>query len=154
MYQFLIHYNLLWQLKLVPNIFFLFFFLPKESTYKIFKNAFYLTKKVPFVLDIIKFLHFLLPLFFHMLTIAESKGETNWWQLLKIITSSCLINILRGKEDLVLKFGEWIEYYIRKTFMEKRCRKPRPFCNHLFGQHWATSLMGRQPHLLIVNHCT
>ena len=38
--------------------------------------------------------------------------------------------------------------------MEKKCRKPRPFFNDIFGEHWTTSLMVRQPHLLNVNHCT
>ena len=70
------HYNLLPQLKLVANIFFLSF-LPKEGTYKIFKKAFCLTDKVSFVLEIIKFLYFLLPLFSQPLSIAEFTVETN-----------------------------------------------------------------------------
>ena len=49
-----------------------------------------------------------------------------------------IFNVLKCKEGLVLKLGEWI----------------RPFVNHLFDQHWATSLIGRQPHLFNVNHCT
>ena len=73
---------------------------------------------------------------------------------LKIMILSCLINILGGKESLALKLSEWIEYHIRKTFMEIICRKLRPFFNLIFGQHWATSLMGQQLYLLNANHCT
>ena len=37
---------------------YIYIYLPKESSYKILRNAFYLTKNVPFVLEIFKFLYF------------------------------------------------------------------------------------------------
>ena len=57
-----------------------------------------------------------------------------------------ILYFLRGKEGLVLKLGEWIDYYIRKNFMEWTCRKTRPFFNYVFGEHLANSIMGKQHH--------
>ena len=40
---------------------------------------FVLPKKYPFVLEIIKFLYFTLPLFFAFLAIADFIEEVDWW---------------------------------------------------------------------------
>ena len=42
----------------------------------------------------------------------------------KTRTQKCkLFNILRSKEGLILKLVQLIEYFIRKIFMKKLCRK-------------------------------
>ena len=51
---------LLWQLKLVSTIFILAI---KIKLLKNYRKCFCFTKKYPFVLEIINFLHFFLPLF-------------------------------------------------------------------------------------------
>ena len=51
----------------------------------------------------------------------------------QIITIHILLNILRSKGDQAMKFGQLIDYDIRKNFREKSCSRqggkacPRPF---------------------------
>ena len=108
-------------LKVVSATFLLVCFVcPKESYCKTRKNAFYLTSKALLVLEIIKFQHF------RYSDIMTSSNAQAW-------NTKQILNNLGSKRSLVMKFGQFMQYYkifflIKKLY--KKCgleTSSRPF---------------------------
>ena len=78
----------------------------QESTYETRKNAFYFTSKALFILEIIKFQHF------RYSNIMTSSNAQAW------NTKHILLNNLGSKCSLVMKFGQFMQYY--KIILSKR----------------------------------
>ena len=78
----------------------------KESTWERRKNAFYFTSKSPLVLEIIKFKHF------RYSNIMTSNAQA--WN-----TKHILLKNLGSKCSLVMKFGQFMQYY-KMIFLIKK----------------------------------
>ena len=93
-------------------------FLAIKSPLKMMKNAFYLTLKALFVLKIFKFLS---SIFGHvdndLIRKIKSISKFKTSQLRKqTIPIHILANISRNKDNQTMRFGQYIEYKMRKLF--------------------------------------
>ena len=79
----------------------------KESTCKTRKNAFYFTSKALLLLEIIKIWHF------RYSNIMTSSNAQAW------NTKHILLNNLGSKRSLVMKFGQFMQYYKIIFFIKK-----------------------------------
>ena len=79
----------------------------KESTWERRKNAFYFTSKALLVFEIIKFKHF------RYSNIMTSSNAQAWNR------KHILLNNLGSKHSLVMKFGQFMQYYKIIFFIKK-----------------------------------
>ena len=102
------------------------------------KNAFYFTSKALLVLKILKFFS---SRFIHVAKwFRKNKVNFKFYEVtawLSNIVRDILSNILRSKDNQTMKFGQLMEYKMRKVFLEKSYTKrdqetgPRPFSEEL-----------------------
>ena len=116
------HLNVVETLKVVSATFLLVCFVClKGSTCKTRKNSFYFTSKALLVLEIINFQHF------RYSNVMTSSNAQSW------NTKHILLNNLGSKCSLVMKFGQFMQYY-KIIFLSKNPTKnvarklvPSPF---------------------------
>ena len=94
----------------VHYIFTSFFVCLKESTWETKKNAAYFTSKAPLVYEIINFWHF------RYSNIVMSSNAQAW------NTKHISLNNLGSKRSLVMKFGQFMQYY-KIIFLSKNSTK-------------------------------
>ena len=92
----------------------IFFVCFDESLLKMMKNVFYLILKALFVLEIFKFLSWLLG-HVEKTTWLERSGYLKYIHILP--------NISRSKCNQSVQFGQLIEYHKRNIFFQTPCRK-------------------------------
>ena len=92
----------------------IFFVCFDESPLKMMKNAFYFILKSLFVLEIFKFLSWLLG-HVEKTTWLERSGYLKYIHILP--------NISRSKDNQTMQFGQLIEYHKRNIFFQTPCRK-------------------------------
>ena len=113
----------------------IFFACFDESPLKMMKNAFYFILKSLFVLEIFKFLSWLLG-HVEKTTWLERSGYLKYIHILP--------NISRSKDNQTMQFGQLIEYHKRNIFFQTPCRKwgRATSCTPLFV-FWKSFIWGK-----------